>query len=263
MWRYKIMVVLTVLLSVVLAARDSAGGMLGKENRQVLFLIDDSSSMEAQGFDAEDPSATRWELLQKACPEWMSRLDDHTLVGALSVGGECKGKPAIEMPVGGGTVEVHATAECFSPLAKLEVIVNGQLATGEEAPKGARAMSIKQNIRIRGSGWIAARCTARADLPGAYLAAHTSPIYVKCGETRAFDGPAAEHMLALVEGGIEYLNTVSTAFDASARRRMTRLFKEAREELKGRLVVEAHHTHHHQDGAYHTHGHGAAADHKH
>lgn len=70
-------------------------------------------------------------------------------------------------------------------------------------------------------------------------------------------------MLALVEGGIEYLHTLATAFDEPARKRMVKLFKQAREELKGRLVTEAGHTHHHGTGAYHTHGHGPAADHRH
>ncbi|MFO7957432.1 MAG: hypothetical protein R6X33_10065 [Candidatus Brocadiia bacterium] len=41
------------------------------------------------------------------------------------------------------------------------------------------------------------------------------------------------------------------------------LYKESREELRGRLVMEADHTHHHGDGPYHTHGHGAEADHTH
>ncbi|MGC8863401.1 MAG: CehA/McbA family metallohydrolase [Armatimonadota bacterium] len=180
----------------------------------------------------------------------------------IKVDGKSIGE-SIEMPEGGGTVEVHATAECFSPLGKLQVIVNGQIAAEEAAPNGSRSLRVKQKIRITNSGWIAARCAARPGLPGAYLAAHTSPIYVKCGDTRAFDGPAAEHMLALVEGGIEYLNTIATVFDESSRKRMVKLFKEAREELRGRLIVEARHTHHHGDGPYHTHGHGAVPDHTH
>ena len=48
-------------------------------------------------------------------------------------------------------------------------------------------------------------------------------------------------MLALVEGGIEYLNTLATVYDEPSRKRMVKLFKEARAELKGRLVVEAGH----------------------
>ena len=76
------------------------------------------------------------------------------------------------------------------------------------------------------------------------MAAHTSPVYITCGDTRAFSGPAAEHMLALVEGGIEYLNTLATVYDEKSRKRMVKLFNEARKELKGRLVVEGRHTHH-------------------
>ena len=44
---------------------------------------------------------------------------------------------------------------------------------------------------------------------------------------------------------------------------MVKLFKEAQRELKGRLVMEAGHAHHHGDGPYHTHGHGTPADHRH
>jgi hypothetical protein len=95
------------------------------------------------------------------------------------------------------------------------------------------------------------------------MAAHTSPVYIKCGDTRAFDGPAAEHMLALVEGGREYLNTLATVYNEASRKRMVKLFNEVQAELKGRLVVEAGHAHHHRDGNYHTHGHRKEADHHH
>ena len=93
--------------------------------------------------------------------------------------------------------------------------------------------------KVKGSGWIAARCLGPSKHPAAYTAAHTSPVYVKVGDTRAFDGPAAEHMLALVEGTMEYAQTLSTAFDESSRKRLVKLFKEVQRELKGRLVVEA------------------------
>jgi hypothetical protein len=110
---------------------------------------------------------------------------------------------------------------------------------------------------------MAARCSGYAGHPGSYIGAHTSPVYIKCGDTRAFDGPAAEHMLALVEGGMEYLQTLATVFDESSRKRMVKLFNEARQELKGRLLVEGSPVHDHGRGAYHTHGHGQRSDHHH
>ena len=100
-------------------------------------------------------------------------------------------------------------------------------------------------------------CPPESQLSPPNVAAHTSPVYVTCGRTRLFDGPAAEHMLSLVEGGMEYLQTLATVFDERSRRRMVKLFKEARRELKGRLTIEGGHPHPHPhpDGStpYHRH----------
>jgi len=169
----------------------------------------------------------------------------------------------IELPPGGGRLEVAARTESVWPLGKIEIVHNGRVVATTNARKGALSLKARTKVKVKRSGWIAARCSGPATGPSGFIAAHTSPVYLKVGETRAFDGPAAEHMLALVEGGIEYLETLSTAFDEASRKRMVKLFDEARRELKGRLVVEAEHDHHHGDGAYHTHGHGAEADHSH
>jgi hypothetical protein len=118
-------------------------------------------------------------------------------------------------------------------------------------------------VAVTSSGWIAARCSGHPRHPGGYIAAHTSPVYLKCGQTRAFDGAAAEHMLALVEGGIEYLQTISTAFDEASRKRMVKLFQEAQRELNGRLTAEGGRCHHHGSGPYHIHGPGGVAAHRH
>jgi hypothetical protein len=163
----------------------------------------------------------------------------------------------------GATLEVEARAESVFPLGRIEVIQNGRVIASERGGRNAKKLRARCKAKVDGSGWIAARCWGPSRHPAEYTAAHTSPVYVKCGDTRAFDGPAAQHMLALVEGTIEYAQTLSTAFDESSRKRLVKLFKEVQAELKGRLVVEAGHTHHHGRGGYHTHGHGEAADHKH
>jgi len=169
----------------------------------------------------------------------------------------------IRMPRGGGTLEVEATAESFWPLGMLEVVHNGRVVAAQRAAKGAKRLRVKDKIKARGSGWIAARCSGYSRHPGSYIAAHTSPIYLTGGDSRLFDGDAAQHMLALVEGGIEYLNTLATVFDEPSRKRMVKVFNEARRELRGRLVVEADHRHHSGSGPYHVHEPGAAADHRH
>jgi hypothetical protein len=168
------------------------------------------------------------------------------------------------MKSAGGTVEVQATAECFRPLDRLEIVMQGNVvASATSGRGGSKKLTLKAKVRVPHSTWIAARCYGAQGHPAEYMAAHTSPVYMKVGRTRAFDGPAAEHMLALVEGGIEYLNKLATVFDERSRKRMVKQFNEARRELKGRLVVEAGHTHHHGNGEYHTHGHGYDANHVH
>jgi len=169
----------------------------------------------------------------------------------------------IKMSENGGVVEVQAAAESFLPIGRLEIVYNGKVVASEVSPKGAKNLKIKTIIKICGSGWIAARCSGHANQPAGYGMAHTSPVYIKCGETRAFDAPAAQHMLALVDGGIEYLNTIATAFDEQSRKRMVKLFKEAQQELKGRILVESKHKIHSGNGHYHVHSHDHSADHKH
>ncbi len=147
----------------------------------------------------------------------------------------------IEMSASGGTVEVQAIAQSVWPLGSLEIVQDGRVVATGKAERGAKLLRARANVRVQKSGWLAARCAGLDGHPAGYTAAHTSPIYLKVGDTRAFDGPAAQHMLALVEGGIEYLNTLATVFDESSRRRMVKLFAEAQAELRGRLVVEAKH----------------------
>jgi hypothetical protein len=169
----------------------------------------------------------------------------------------------IDMSASGGTVAVEVRAESVWPLGRLELVHNGRVIAEKRPARGAKRISLKAKATIPASGWLAARCSGYERHPGAYIAAHTSPVYLKVGDTRAFDGPAAEHLLALVEGGTEYLQKLSTAFDEPSRKRMVKLFNEARRELRGRLVIEGDHTHHHGTAPYHHHGHGNETDHTH
>jgi len=180
----------------------------------------------------------------------------------LSVEGRGIGD-TIGMSAAGGTVEIHALAESLWSFGKLEIVHNGQVVASQQSFKGSKKMHLKKTIGLTGSGWIAARCSSYSGHPASYMAAHTSPVYIKCGETRLFNGPAAEHMLALVEGGIEYLQTLATVFDESSRKRMIKFFNEAQKELKGRLIIETRHMHHYGNGQYHTHGHNQDVDHCH
>lgn len=180
----------------------------------------------------------------------------------LTVDGRRVGQ-SIKLPSSGGTLEVQARAHSVWPLGKIEIVHNGGVVAAEYAKKGKLALRASGKISASCSGWIAARCSGLDGHPGEYVAAHTSPVYLKVGRTRAFDAPAAQHMLGLVQGGVEYLNTLATVFDESSRKRMVKLFKEVQQELQGRLNVESKHKLHHGHGPYHVHDHLGTADHQH
>lgn len=96
------------------ALAQSQGG-LPAEAEQVLFLIDDSSSMTGTAFDPTNPRASRWEVLQKVTPQWLARLGPETLVGALSVGGSCAAPPTINLPVGTERARLAAAIASAQP----------------------------------------------------------------------------------------------------------------------------------------------------
>jgi hypothetical protein len=145
----------------------------------------------------------------------------------------------------GAELDVEARAQSNWPLGRIEVVQNGRVIASERGSSKDKVLTVGCRAKVGGSGWIAARCWGPSRHPASYTAAHTSPVYVQCGDDRPFSGPAAEHMLALVEGTTEYAQTLSTAFDEKSRKRLVKLFKEVQRELKARLAVEAGHGHHH------------------
>ena len=151
---------------------------------------------------------------------------------------EVEGKPigkTIKMPGNGGTAEVKAVAESAWKVGNIEIVYNGRVVAREEARRGAEKITVKVKVPVIGSGWIAARCSGVGSLPSGYMAAHTSPVYIRCGRETPYDGPALEHMLNLTRGGIEYLETISTRFDDKEQERMIKIYQEVAEHLNKRL----------------------------
>ena len=145
----------------------------------------------------------------------------------------------IQLSPQGGMVEVVATGACQWPLGKLEVIYNGRVVATAEAHEASGPLRIHESISIPSSGWIAVRAYCREGHPAEYMSAHSSPIYLACGSARAFDRPAAEHLLALVQGGREYLDTIATPSDPADKQRMLRVFLDAQRALERRIAEAA------------------------
>lgn len=130
----------------------------------------------------------------------------------LSVNGASIGD-TLQLPRGGSTLEIEATAESIFPLHNLEIVQQGRVVAATEDAQGARRLHLKTSLKVDQHTWLAARC-GRPDAGALHhhdewqrgIFAHTSPIYVAVGEEYwLFDVDAVQYMLTLVEGGLAYI----------------------------------------------------------
>ena len=130
----------------------------------------------------------------------------------------------IDLPGNGGTVEVEAEAESILPIHTLQVVQEGRVVASTEEREGARKLSLRAQVKVEGHSWLAARCSGPNynSLPhhdgwGRGIFAHTSPIYVACGEEWwMFNEETAQYMLTLMDGCIQYVRNTSRQLPAGS-----------------------------------------------
>jgi hypothetical protein len=113
----------------------------------------------------------------------------------------------------GGTLEIEAEATSILPIHTLEIVQGGKVVASTEEAKGARALRLRTSLKVTGHTWLCARAAGPGyqsvkhhDGWGRGIMAHTSPIYVACGgDYQLFDPEAAQYMLTLVQGGLDYI----------------------------------------------------------
>ena len=114
---------------------------------------------------------------------------------------------------GPGTVEVQAWSESIFPIHTLEIVQGGRVVASTEDRNGTRRLELKAHVKVDGHTWLAARCAGpdytsvpHHDGWGRGIFAHTSPVYVACGgEWWMFDRDAAQYMLTLIDGDLQYI----------------------------------------------------------
>jgi hypothetical protein len=123
----------------------------------------------------------------------------------------------VQLPSSGGTIEVHATARSILPIHTLQIVCNGRVVAQTDAPRGARLLELRAPVSIDAHSWLCARVSgpdydalAHHDTWSRGIFAHTSPIYVACGEEWAMaDQAGLQYMLTLVGGSLEYIRQMS------------------------------------------------------
>jgi hypothetical protein len=123
---------------------------------------------------------------------------------------------------GPGTVSVSASAESIFPIGTLQLIQNGRVVASAEEPAGVRRLDLQAEVQVDGNCWLAARCGGPNYFDGPShhdswqrcVFAHTSPVYVACGEDEwsQFDADQAQAMLAMIDGGLQRVSQHAVAY---------------------------------------------------
>ena len=144
----------------------------------------------------------------------------------------------IVLPVGGGTLHAEAWVESVQPFHELQILVNGEIVAKQTAEAGTLQARLKADLHLTGSAWIAARCISRHQVWHVWpihIAAHTSPVYVRCGDQELFNPSDAAFMLTLIEGGMTWLDTLAIPAGTEKHKRVRGVFEAAHKHLRGRL----------------------------
>lgn len=150
-----------------------------------------------------------------------------TVDGAIP-GGTIEARP-------GQTVTAHVSWHSHYPVRRGELVCNGRVVGGIEAPGGGvTRASFSTSVTVGGDGWLAARLDGTArDSFRQPVFAHTSPVYVRTGEPSPEQAPAAARFVAAIDRSLAWLADTAR-FDSEAQRReVVDLFRAAQEVYRG------------------------------
>ncbi|MBV9546603.1 MAG: CehA/McbA family metallohydrolase, partial [Chloroflexi bacterium] len=165
----------------------------------------------------------------------------------------------LRLPADGGGVEVTARVRSVLPVGVLEIVQGGAVvaqANSSTTTDGVHELSLSVRLPVRGTTWLCARAggptysdwVPHHDVWNRGVFAHTSPIYVTCGdgEWQLADQSGLEYMLTLVEGSLAYIRGRSDPSvtdrvthhhgEADHRAFLERPFLEAQATLQARLA---------------------------
>lgn len=127
----------------------------------------------------------------------------------------------LQLPAGGGMVEVAARVQSNIPVHRLEIVQDGRVVESATDARGSRELTLRARVRVDGHSWLAAR-TGGPALAGSLphhdvwqrgVFAHTSPIYVACGGAwERFSPETAQYMLTLIDGTLTYIRNRSAQY---------------------------------------------------
>jgi len=110
-----------------------------------------------------------------------------------------------------------ADGDAETDARNFEIVQEGRVVASSDSANGTRRLSLKAKVRVDGHSWLAARCggpdyfgSNHLDVWERGIFAHTSPVYVACGEDWwMFNEETARYMLTMIEGNLGYIRDQS------------------------------------------------------
>jgi len=155
----------------------------------------------------------------------------------LQVEGQAPGSE-IDLPRGGGRLSVVVRAESVQPLNRVQVIANGRVVAQEDYAQGTTQATLHTSVALTGSAWVAARCMSQLKawhVKPVHIAAHTSPVYVRCAGQDLFSPSDATFLLTLMEGGLTWLDFLAIPGKPERQACIRQVFQSAQAALSERM----------------------------
>ena len=117
-----------------------------------------------------------------------------------------------------GNHPVQARVESRLPVARVEIVVNGEVVLSKDNAAGAREITLKGEIEIDESAWVAARAYGDEALPtqaeltgsGSIVMAHSSPVYFEVNGRPRVSPADAEFLAGICSSTVEWARTQAT-----------------------------------------------------
>jgi dipeptidyl aminopeptidase/acylaminoacyl peptidase len=137
------------------------------------------------------------------------------------------------------SVKVKAKAWSHFPLAKVELIVDGQVAATIPLAKDDRSAALDKEVMVPRSGWLVLRASGpgHPDSPQPALFAHSAPIYLEVGGIPVRSREDAEFFLAWIDELALRARTRDRVPDAEQRQHVQEQMEKARL-IYGRIARE-------------------------
>jgi hypothetical protein len=152
----------------------------------------------------------------------------------------------IVLPEKGGKIFYEANIESIYPVDEAQIILNGKVIDSTISQQGAKKIRIAGEVKVHESCWIAARCVSRLKAqhtwPVNHVAAHTSPVYIQCGEVDVFNSNDATYILTLIEGGLTWLDTLSIPASPERQESLKNIFYRAHDSITRRIQCQQNHS---------------------